>query len=86
MSLHGVVVVVVVWGVRGHLPSPGGTQVGLAVAATCPRRGVRKWLSSLRRVCVGGGGGGGRGHLPSPGGTRVGLAVAATRPRRGVRK
>ena len=46
MSLHGVVVVVVVWGVRGHLPSPGGTQVGLAVAATCPRRGVRKWLSS----------------------------------------
>ena len=59
MSLHGVVVVVVVWGVRGHLPSPGGTQVGLAVAATCPRRGVRKWLSGLRRVCVGGGGGGG---------------------------
>ena len=57
--------------------------MGLAVAATCPRRGVRKWLSSSRHV---GGGGGGRGHLPSPGGTQVGLAVAATRPRRGVRK
>ena len=35
-------------GLRGHLPLPGGTQVRLAVAATCPRprRGVRKWFNS----------------------------------------
>ena len=75
MSLHGVVVVVVVWGVRGHLPSPGGTQVGLAVAATCPRRGVRKRLSSSRHVAAG-----------WDVGQVGGLGDAVTRPRPGARK
>ena len=61
--------------VRGHLPSPGGTQVGLAVAATCPRRGVREWLSSSRHVAAG-----------WDVGQVGGLGDAVTRPRPGVRK